>query len=148
MEFGYASLAIHHKSCPQKREAAYRIVPAQYRPPNPVPPTVPIPGPRSSKQEYKRYNDEAYNNYRESMVECECGRRFEPDPFLKHQPHCHHKHEQSRALRRFRRLLVCYCCGREYSYSSLPIHHKSCPTKRRAIYRLLLAIMNIHLIFH
>jgi len=105
-------------------------------PVEPQPPTAPLPGADSSQAEYNTYNNEAASIYRQAMVICDCGRHFEPDPFAKHKRHCREKAPQSRGIGHFRRMLVCYCCGEEFSYASLPIHQHACPDKRKAEYRI------------
>jgi hypothetical protein len=152
-KYSSASLPIHQKQCPTKREANLRTIPVELRPAEPVVPELPTPGDNCTVEEVETYNEQAYESFRSIMCKCphkNCGRRFEPDRLMVHLRSCRdedgelwseEKHPTYKANKSVPKavhgdhMVVCYCCGKKYSTASLPIHQKQCPAKRKANFK-------------
>ncbi|KAL0491520.1 zinc finger protein [Acrasis kona] len=88
-EYGTASLPIHLKSCPKKREIENAGVPEDCKGETAKAPTLPVPENKSSLEDIEKYNVEARHNYTAGMCTCpKCHRRFEPSPLLIHIRSC------------------------------------------------------------
>eukprot|EP00742_Colponemidia_sp_Colp-10_P005561 GILJ01005944.1.p1 GENE.GILJ01005944.1~~GILJ01005944.1.p1 ORF type:complete len:199 (+),score=19.05 GILJ01005944.1:56-598(+) len=94
MEYGPTSLAIHQKSCPDKRRAILRDFPPAFMPSPPMAPLLSIPSPDDDLAVFAKYNEQAAENYKKSMPQCRnCSRRFEPDRFPVHLRACKPKQD-------------------------------------------------------
>eukprot|EP01105_Mastigella_eilhardi_P025000 TRINITY_DN664_c0_g2_i2.p1 TRINITY_DN664_c0_g2~~TRINITY_DN664_c0_g2_i2.p1 ORF type:complete len:548 (+),score=104.86 TRINITY_DN664_c0_g2_i2:30-1646(+) len=85
-KFGTASITIHQPQCMKKRAMQQAKLPPDLRT------AIVVPG-RPLKQfsggSIEEYNDQAYQAYQESLVQCpNCGRRFAPDRLQVHLRSC------------------------------------------------------------
>ena len=160
-EFSFASIKIHQKDCPTKAELLYRLVPKALQQSLPNPPELQIPtevnlffsfllSPFSNcmsktdpPEVYVNYNEVAEKIHRNFMPQCPCGRRFVHDRILVHLRSCRPDllkddlEEQSpKPKSRKLRHVFCYLCGQEFSYASIKIHQKDCPTKVELLHQL------------
>lgn len=88
-EYGSASLPIHLKDCPTKREIYWRVLPEELQKPIPEAPSLPLPTSESTAKDIQEWNKQAYEIYKQSMAQCTgCSRRFEPDRLLVHMNSC------------------------------------------------------------
>ena len=99
-EYGTASLEIHLKTCKKKWDIEQEKKPKNQRRPCPEPPKdidETIAKAKSGNMDFESYNEAAFDNYNNKALEpCNgCGRTFNPDALLRHQPQCLKKNGKS-----------------------------------------------------
>ena len=76
--------------CPPQRKANYQSLAKRNRPPEPQPPSIPVPGKHAKQSEVNEWNEVAYKIFRDHMAMCfQCGRKFSPDRLPVHMRGCH-----------------------------------------------------------
>ena len=156
-EYGTMSISIHIKACEKKWDIEQAKKPKGERRPCPTAPTNfdDILTGKVSNEKMNEYNDEAFTNWNEKVLEAcpNCARTFLPDRLEIHLKSCRgpggssptkvnlkipdmqakknssREKTKSPAMIVRPKTLVCYICGREYGTKSLEIHIKSCIKK-------------------